>query len=135
MLAWSRSLGLALVLHLLIFVLFRFTWQGSPKDFTVDFTALGAILRSYDVTPFLESSTPDAQTNEISLASDAERRQEMWFQGIQFDKPETRHETGPLGDEKLIRFSGARVNLDEDNNADHDDIPAASLMDLRLEHP
>ncbi len=134
MLAWHRAASLAIISHILVFLLFSFKVHGVSKDYLFDFVSLGSILRLNDVSFFQEKTMSGTWAPEISVASDIKLRQKMWLQGIQYDKPNIFSGATQIADSRLLRFVGESVSLDVEPVSGSDDIPAASLMDLRLEN-
>ena len=134
MLAWQRAAVASVFCHLLVFILFAFTCPGVRGDYQLMFVFLGSMLRASDVVAFQSPARVNSLEPGIKIADDAGLFSKFWFHGVLADKPEVTTISGGSRDDLLLRFSGNPVRLDDDLPSDHGDIPAAPLMDLRLEH-
>ena len=137
MMAWSRAASIAVLFHLLIFVLFTFTFKGTREMYKIDLVFWGSILRSQDVSAEDRRLSPGpVDVKDVDVSADPGTRLLLWVRGISIDKPDFFKNTLFTVNEDSFRFAGARVDLDEpDSDASHveNDAPEPTPVKMRLE--
>ncbi len=116
MIAWSRAVSWALLLHAAVFFLFIFTFKGVPGSYQVDLVFWGSILRPQEVVPSLGGASGPVDELQVMMGPEPGDGLSLWGRGILVDKPELSRSAAALGEESIPRFSGERVELDEQQN-------------------
>ena len=108
-----QAFVLALLVHVVCFCFFVFTWKGSFKDYQVDFVFWGGILRHQELMPVsVEQGRGDRSVRIIAPSSIlAPVQMNAWRLGSSVEKPESVR-TWMEGKAAPAKFMTERVDLD-----------------------
>ncbi len=137
--AWYRAAMVAFLIHLIVLVLFTFTFKGTKDTYKIDLIFWGSILRSQEVSSQngrFSSSPADVKNVDVAVISETPLL--LWAHGILVDKPDFFKNTVVTINEDSFRFAGKRVVLDEEDvESRHaeNDMPQPDPVKMRWERP
>ncbi|MBF0386660.1 MAG: hypothetical protein HQL20_02255 [Candidatus Omnitrophica bacterium] len=128
---FGAALLLAGLLHVLLFSNVAFTLNGAPRQYRIDTTFWGSILRKQDLQPqMLVSSREVGKTLVLEPSKLAGSFQSLlWQLGVMVDKPVVSQSTG--AETLPLKFLTERVEVDEVVPDAVPGIPEAPLIRLK----
>jgi hypothetical protein len=133
---WQRAFSCAFLFHAAVLCLCVFTVRVPPGMYRAEVFFLGPVLRFEEVSAGKMAWRAPVDTSEVGLVSDLGLRPRAWHQGVGLDKPDLFKNTPVLEDDRILRFSGERVELDQPVGlAIEDESPALAPLKLHLDRP
>jgi len=136
---WYRAASIAFCVHLAVLLLFTFTFRGTPDTYKVDLVFWGPILRLQEVSAAPGHVSPGPEdVKHVNVPAGPRTGLLLWSRGIAIDKPDLFKNGLSALNDRLFRFVGERVELDEPQDPSlhpENDTPQLPPVKMRLERP